>query len=421
MLTNPASEPNVDDTVGGALTSASRVRFHELTIVREPDRDPLVGCARSRRFLEVDETTLTALELLDTAPSIAAAEAELHHRFGEEFDVIQLVELTRDRGFVATIDGDEVDFDAPDAATRHAWLYRLSPRMTWLRHPVCLVAPVALLALVVLLMPTHLWVVPRPMDLHVAVRPVLVPLIAFGALMLTAYVHELAHFFVARSFGIDAIIKVSRRYHIAVLETDVTNAWTLSVRQRLAIFASGSLFNVAVIATACLLQIAAYHGLLPLPDAAFGWVRLVAYVNFLPLMYQLAFFARTDVYFALLVATGQRNLRTDALRFLVWKFVRVARVLRRMPHQPCGAVARRSSATTPTASAAGPRSGWTTQTGIRSRRAIGARSAASPLCSRRSPPSSSAISPSSVSMRKRASSTCSSPPWKARGARATPS
>lgn len=312
-----------------AITASSRVRFEELTIVREAGRDPILGCKRSRRYLEVDDDTLVAVEFIDSSPSLRAAQVRLVERYACKFDLVQLVEVLRDRGMVASVDGEEQPSAAPDAQSRHPWLHRLPPaRLAWLHRRSTLLVPLALGTVWFVLVLRHLWLIPNPTDIWLPTAPLLVPVIAFAMLMLFAYLHELAHFFMARSFGIDAIVKLSRRYHIIVLETDVSNAWTLSRRQRLAIFAAGSMFNLTVLSIIGIVRVAAVNHLVAVPDALWPWLRLTAYVNFLPLIFQLAFFARTDIYFAFLVASGQRNLMLDARAFRAWKATRVVRRIR---------------------------------------------------------------------------------------------
>lgn len=318
------------------ISAGSRLRLHPWVVVREPGRDPLLGCERARRYLEVDDDTLSAIALLEDAPSLAEAEAALRHCTGEEYDVVALAETLAERGFVATVDDVTLDTE-PDPAARHPWLYAVPPeRLAWLHarrtRRVVWVLALAWLAAVV----TDPVLLPRPAHLRFGGEPLVVAIVAFGALLVTAYLHELAHFFVARSYGVDATVRISHRFTIAVLETDVTNAWRLAPRERLVIFGAGSMFNLAVLATTGLLLAGIAHGVLP--DPGYGVaaaLRVVGYVNFLPLIFQLAFFIRTDLYFALLVATGERNLNAHARKYVRYRTSRLWRRLRGVPRTPC--------------------------------------------------------------------------------------
>jgi hypothetical protein len=142
-------------------------------------------------------------------------------------------------------------------------------------------------------------------------HPALTLLGSFVGLLAFAFVHELAHYFTARSFGIDARITVGRRFYILVLQTDVTNAWALPKRARLRIFLAGMAFNLTVASVLGILLFAQDAGYVSLGEWT-RWLRFAVFVNVMPLAFQLMFFARTDLYYVLALATRDRNLAGDA-------------------------------------------------------------------------------------------------------------
>src|SRR4051794_520537 len=94
------------------ITAGSRLRLHPCVAGRAGGPRPaggppppgggwggggggalLWGCDRARRYLEVDDDTLSAVALLEEAPSLAEAEAALEHCTGEEYDVLALAEI----------------------------------------------------------------------------------------------------------------------------------------------------------------------------------------------------------------------------------------------------------------------------------------------------------------------------------------
>lgn len=315
------------------IQSGSRVRLHPWVVVQEAGRNPILGCEASRRYLDVTDETLVALEILHASSSIDEAELRTAARLGEEYDLLELTWTLAERGFVATVDDEPLDNGIADARTRHPWLYSISTgqlawvRARWVRRAVALL--VATWFVVVLHDPRLL---PRPRDLFFAEDPLVVPLVAFAALMGLAYVHELAHFAMARAHGIEATIKVSRRFHIAVLETDVTNAWQLDPRSRLRIFLAGPTLNLVVL-TGCGLLLAVLE-----PASGSGVeraLRFLAYINVYPLVFQLAVFARTDLYFVLLAVTGERNLLGDTRSFVIHRVRRRWLLLRGAASEPC--------------------------------------------------------------------------------------
>jgi hypothetical protein len=317
-----------------ALSLASALELQELVVHREPGRDPLLGCAAVRRFLEVDDDTLRALDAMRAHPTLGEAETALQRETGESWDLVALAERLRRRGFVRRIDGVDVATEPP-AAARHPLLYNVPPkRVRWLHHPLTFAA-LGLVALAWI----ATWVGdpalrPRTTDLFLFERPGLVFLSTTLGFLAFAYLHELAHFFVARSHGVDPRIKLGHRLYVLTLETDVTNAWTLSRGPRIQIFLAGMTLNVTLAAIAGLLVAGISAGIVP----GAAWIpvlRFVAMLNLAPLILQLFFFTRTDLYFVLMTATGDRNLLRDARGYVRLLARRVARRASRAPSKPC--------------------------------------------------------------------------------------
>ena len=317
-----------------ALTSTSRVEFHELVVHREPGRPVLLGCPAARRFLEVEEATLRAVQLVPSCADLGEVERRLQDETGKEYDVVAFVDFLRQRGFVKSVDGRPLAAAGDGRVLR--WLRGIpTDRFAWLRAPW--IGPSVFFL-------TGLWLVliativpdaaPSFIDLFILQRPGLLLLTVVAGLLAFGAVHELAHYGMARAYGIDATITTGRRFTSLVLQTDVTNAWILPSRARLAIFLSGIAYNLAAASVAGLAVTAIHLGLLPLPEAAELALRFLVLLHLLPLVFQLFFFARTDLYFVLLEALGERNLVADAKAYLR---LRVARLRHRVSQRPSGA------------------------------------------------------------------------------------
>lgn len=315
------------------LGPESRVEFHALVVHEEPGRDPLLGRPALRRFLEVDPAAVAALAALREAPTLAEAERLLHARTGDEVDLAAFVRSLAERGFVRAIDGVEV---APSASEAKPLFARVRPgHLRWLVSPALAGIAGALVIAWLAAVVADRSLLPGYRDLFLVPDLAVVLLAGFVGLLVAAYAHELAHFFVARAYGVDATIGVSHRFLLLVLETDVTNAWTLPRRRQLAVFAAGSVLNLAVVAAAMLLVAGAVHGPFPFSPRTIAALRFVAYVNLFPLFFQLMFFARTDLYYVLLVLLRERNLIGDARAFMAWKWRRTVSLARRDPGRPC--------------------------------------------------------------------------------------
>lgn len=316
--------------MASALASASRVRFHPLEVVDEPGREPLLGCREARVFLEVDATTIQAVEVIERAPSLAEAEATLREMTGEDCDLLELASYLRERGFVREVDG----VDVPQAKKPGFDLFKgIRPeRVAWMREPALVVLVAAVGALATALAALDPRLRPGFADLQAVRSPGVALLIVFLAMLVNAWVHELAHLFMARSYGVDSSIRVSNRFHIVVLETDVTNAWALPKGPRVSIFLAGIGYNVlaggAAILAIAYAQAAGHAAVVP-------WLKAFAFVNIFPLLFQAFFFLRTDLYYVLLAWTGERNLHKDAGEYVGFRLRRALRRLRRHERTTC--------------------------------------------------------------------------------------
>lgn len=322
----PAPIPN-------RLLPTSRLALHEWRVVRERDATLLVS-PHARRFLQVDEDGVAAMHALADAPDLADAERLLQRRTGQTYDLVTFAQSLIARGYVRSIDGVELPSRAPKAPKL---LARVPPaRLLWLQSPLVPLAVLALGASWAVAMARDPTLVPRFAHIAAASRPLWSLLAAVGGLLAVGMLHEMGHYFVARSYGIPVGLGATRRLYFLVLVTDVTAAWALPRRARLRIFLAGIAVNVAL-ASVLTLALAADPA-----SAAAPWLRLLVVLNCFPLVFQLLFFARTDLYYVLALATGDRNLAADARAYLKLRARRVWLRVTRAPWQRCRACSART-------------------------------------------------------------------------------
>ncbi len=322
------------------FTLDSRVELHPHVVQREEGRRPLLGCERSRAFLEASEDAIVAVEELAAGGTLGEAEQRLKKETGVSFDLVAFTGILHERGFVRTIDGEPVE-EVKQATERHPYLHAVQPHhVRWITHPNFVTLLGGIIATWVVALFLFPEARPHRADLLLFDRPGLNIIAVFGGLMFWAYLHELAHFFTARRYGLESTISASHRLYLLVLQTDVTNAWRLQPRQRAAIFMAGILFNLTVASLLGLSLLgSAFYGLYPT-----SWMPVVRYammLNVFPLIYQLFLFARTDLYHVVLVLTGERNLARDSTAFLAFRIRRAWRLLWRRGVESCDSCTRR--------------------------------------------------------------------------------
>lgn len=318
-----------------AITLESRVVLRETTLVRHPDRAPMLGCMEVKSFIEVDDDTLAAIDAIRGSATLGEAEAALLARTGEAYDLVDLVGFLVEKGFVRELDGKPVVNKAVKQGGRTYFANVRPETVRWIRRPALLwtAAAICLAGLVAVAVDRSLR--PTFADLFVVDRPSLVLLASFAGMLANTYVHELAHLFMARSYGIDASIRLSHRMHILVMETDVTNAWTLPPRQRALIFLAGMGYNLLAASSVILVLAAGKLGLVELSAGWVAFLKFFGFLNLFPLMFQFFVFMRTDLYFVLLCLTGERNLLKDSRAYLAYAGRRAWARVRGAPARAC--------------------------------------------------------------------------------------
>ncbi|WP_433514891.1 hypothetical protein ACQP2T_04285 [Nonomuraea sp. CA-143628] len=128
-------------------------------------------------------------------------------------------------------------------------------------------------------------------------------------------VHELGHISAARSLGVRAELSLGTRLQFLVAQTRITGIWAVPRRARYRAYLAGMRVDWFL---ACAATCTLYFVELPL-------VRLVVAIGLSQIAWQFMFFMRTDVYYAVANASGNKNLMADAQAHLRATLARKAR------------------------------------------------------------------------------------------------
>lgn len=319
------------------VVPSSKISFRRLQVHREEGRPPLLGCVDSRRWLEVDEETLRVIDLLSKGETVESVERALTDANGETVDVVDLLGILVDRGFVQAIDDHDYGDEGKERGFRSFHKLNSIPpeALAWIRSPLLAIGLCAVVAGWIALLFVEPSMRPRFSDLAVHRHAAVSTLVTALGLFAFANLHEAAHFLVARSHGVESAANLSHRFYLITLQTDVTNAWHLPRKAQMQIFLAGLTFNISVAAAA---SVAA--GLLQMNGGLehqtwIAWLKWLAVVNLFPLPFQLLLFARTDLYYVLQLALRERNLARDSLAYMKLEIRRVIWSIRGAPYTPC--------------------------------------------------------------------------------------
>ncbi|MEU6721871.1 hypothetical protein ABZ897_61440 [Nonomuraea sp. NPDC046802] len=128
-------------------------------------------------------------------------------------------------------------------------------------------------------------------------------------------VHELGHIAAARSLGVRAELSLGTRMQFLVAQTRITGIWAVPRRARYRAYLAGMRLDWFL---ACVSACTLYVAEIPL-------MRLVMVICLSQIAWQFLVFMRTDVYYALANASGNKNLMADAQAHLRATLTRKAR------------------------------------------------------------------------------------------------
>ncbi|MBF6098748.1 site-2 protease family protein [Nocardia cyriacigeorgica] len=300
----------------------SRIILHDLAM--RPDRaEWIVGRFETRRFVALPREGVTALELLRAGHTVEQTAERLTDLAGRDFDVLGFVEALLALDFVAEVDGAQALGPAPAPASFPALRpeqvrFALSPVLPVLFGCLMAAAAAALAARPELL--------PSFRDLLWSADGGVV--LAFGVAVswLLVFVHELAHFAVARATGVHARIGLGTRLQFLVAETDISGIELAPRRHRLTAYLAGMATNLSVAAVAILLAAATNET--ETPHRILAALTLIA---LMPLAFQFMVFMRTDIYFVLQDLTGCRDLYGDGSAYARYLGNRLGQCVFRRP------------------------------------------------------------------------------------------
>ncbi|GGQ19639.1 hypothetical protein [Streptosporangium pseudovulgare] len=285
------------------------VRLRPLSVVEEGD-EVLVGDPATGTFVSmpaVGGVVISAL-LRGATEEEAAGEAEAFA--GEPVDMPSFVATLAELGFVD---------DRPDAERRvvrtapiqmRRWMAGVSRRaarpffgpVAWICYAV-----LALFCLVVFAVSPSLFPDPAQ-DAFLLDDIGLSALLLMPFVLVSTFLHECGHWLAARAVGVESRFGVDRRMMLLVLETDLSQLWTVPRRRRYGPLLGGMAVDVVLLSLLLGARLLIRQGVWspdPVVDATLStWV----FVKLAGLLWQCMVFLRTDLYGVLVNALGCRDL-----------------------------------------------------------------------------------------------------------------
>lgn len=301
--------------IEGALHDGTRLRLAALHIERD-DRGEAheVGRADTGVFAEMPAAGLDLIEWLGTGMTLGEVKARFHAQHGADPDLTDFVATLAALGFVDEIDGAALA--APETEPLRAWqpLRRLDGRrLMWMRSRPALLAWAALA--------TAGWIgVPLWYALHPDAFPTpssawiggsVSVFLNFAVLGIVGWtlvlLHEMSHVLTLRALGQDSTLTLGHRLYFVVIQSNVAGARALPRRLRYVPYLSGMTWDLVVLLTCLVL----HATVLP-----YSVVAAVIYMTTMGLIFQCAFFMRTDMYYVLTNRLRLGNLMQEMRQWL---------------------------------------------------------------------------------------------------------
>ncbi|MEW9554341.1 hypothetical protein [Nonomuraea sp. NPDC050783] len=276
------------------MTAAQDVRadLSFLSVVADGPDDYVIG--NGETFVNVPGVAVAVIRALDGTRTAAEARARVLAERGEDVDVA---------AFVAGLEG--AGLLARPSRPPNLWDRVRPGHVAWLfsRPADALLALLTAAAVAAALADPR--VLPSLSSLVWGNGLAFTVAFAAGSWLLVL-VHELGHVAAARSLGVRAELSLGTRMQFLVVQTRITGIWAVPRRRRYRAYLAGMRVDwFLACAGACLLYVA------DLPA-----VRLVMVICLSQIAWQFLFFMRTDVYYALANAAGDKNLMADAQAYL---------------------------------------------------------------------------------------------------------
>jgi putative peptide zinc metalloprotease protein len=292
------------------LTFESRVSLVPLNILKEK-KNYIVENQNSGVYYEMPEVCIVAMELLNNSVPLKTMENELKEKYPkEQINILDFVNQLLELDLVSEIDG--VELKRNTESKNHSGYNWIPPSLGRLFfNKISVKIYILLLAASVTMLLIKHSLFPRYQDLFLfdlMLETVAVWLLISFFLVL---LHEFGHVLAVRSENLPARIEVGHRLFLVVLETDMSQVWSLPAEKRNKLYLAGMYFDIAILFCALTAQFFTIeHAFIT------GLLKLIVLNTFIRLVYQACVYMKTDLYYVIENWTGCYNLMENGRNVL---------------------------------------------------------------------------------------------------------
>ncbi|HLN61580.1 MAG TPA: hypothetical protein VK464_08525 [Symbiobacteriaceae bacterium] len=312
------------------LHDGTVVELFPLHIGDEGEEQSEVGRADTGIFIGLPAEGVALVRWLQEGVPLGEVKQRFARQYGQAPDLEDFVAGLAECGFVRAVDGQPLETGAPEGEVAATSATSAPPAMTpaprqqpqgWLLFATLPQERVAwLLSKPMVVLYWTIWItlfvtlilrpdlIPSPRDIWVTPRVMVNSLLMILTSWTMGAVHETAHLLTVRARGCTGSLSISHRLTYVVAHVDMTGVRTLPRAQRYAPYVAGMTWDAAL-----------WLACLGLRLAGVNWAPLgvVAFLCMVSLLFQCAFFMRTDLYYVFANYFRLGNLMEDTQRWLV--------------------------------------------------------------------------------------------------------
>jgi hypothetical protein len=294
----------------------SIIEFHRL-LIRKEDNEFLIGREDISVYIAIPKVGVDAIQLLKKGMAIKEAKEIIEGKYNTDIDLLSFVNKLLYYNFIRKIDDEVIQ---SKIQPKNAMLRNIKKKhVSWLfSKPALIVYSISIFLLFysMLMMPTY---IPKPMDLFFHDSISIVVLTTFFVGWLISIKHELAHLFAAKSVGIEGRFGIGHRLHFVVLETDVTNLWSIPRKKRYIVYIAGIISDLFLAAILTLLLILNDIQIIILPTLLYLFFKMIILGEFMSVLWQFRFYMKTDIYYVVANILKCKNLLDDSIAYIKLK------------------------------------------------------------------------------------------------------
>lgn len=289
------------------LTLQSRLLLVPVEI-RQDKKHFIVEDKASGEFYEMSEVCIDAINLINQGMRLEEIERTLKGKYpNEEVNLLVFAEQLIDLELIDEIDGVKVEINKKISESFGClWI---SPKIgKFFFNKVSLIVYAVLFSLNIYLFISHPTLLPRYKDLFVFDFMLFNILFWLLLTFILVFIHELGHILAMRSHNLPTKLEVGHRLFLVVLETDMSSVWKLHSNERNVLFLAGLCFDTLILSFALLSQLFFANG----SGIFLSIMNVVVLDTFIRMVYQMAIYMKTDLYYVFENVSGCYNLMENA-------------------------------------------------------------------------------------------------------------